>query len=128
MRLRRQTKKYKKQPNPRLQRRRGLALDVRYRRPPAERICSDSCPEHRQTLYPSTPPDARDMSGPVQPLRFPGCYSTAAPIRLYFTDGIDSERRGLFGATTPIPEPSTLALLGIGALSLFALRRWFTSA
>ena len=50
------------------------------------------------------------------------------PNTLYFTDGIDAERHGLFGAITPLSEPSTLALLGIGALILFALRPRFTSA
>ena len=42
-----------------------------------------------------------------------------SPNTLYFTDGIDAERHGLFGAITPVSEPSTLALLGIGALILF---------
>ena len=42
-----------------------------------------------------------------------------SPNTLYFTDGIDAERHGLFGAITPLSEPSTLALLGIGALILF---------
>ena len=51
-----------------------------------------------------------------------------SPNTLYFTDGIDAERYGLFGAITPVSEPSTLALLGIGALILFALRPRFTSA
>ena len=51
-----------------------------------------------------------------------------SPNTLYFTEGIDAERHGLFGAITPVSEPSTLALLGIGALILFALRPRFTSA
>jgi uncharacterized protein (TIGR03118 family) len=46
-----------------------------------------------------------------------------SPNTLYFTDGIDGEMHGLFGAITPVPEPSTLALLSVGVLSLFALRR-----
>ena len=46
-----------------------------------------------------------------------------SPNTLYFTDGIDGETHGLFAAITPVPEPSTLALLGVGVLSLLALRR-----
>jgi len=53
-----------------------------------------------------------------------------SPDTLYFTDGIGGgpnhggpESHGLFGAITPAPEPSTLALLSVGVLSLFALRR-----
>jgi len=53
-----------------------------------------------------------------------------SPDTLYFTDGIGGgpnhggpESHGLFGAITPVPEPSTLALLSVGVLSLFALRR-----
>ena len=51
-----------------------------------------------------------------------------SPDTLYFTDGIGDPRNGpeshgLFGAITPVPEPSTLALLASGVLSLVALRR-----
>jgi uncharacterized protein (TIGR03118 family) len=42
---------------------------------------------------------------------------------LYVTDGIDGETHGLFAAITAAPEPSTLALLGVGVLSLYAWRR-----
>jgi uncharacterized protein (TIGR03118 family) len=48
------------------------------------------------------------------------------PNTLYFTDGINGERDGLFAALSvaaAVPEPSTLALLGAGSLSLCALRR-----
>jgi hypothetical protein len=47
------------------------------------------------------------------------------PNTLYFTDGINGETAGLFAALSvaAVPEPSTLALLGAGMLSLCALRR-----
>jgi uncharacterized protein (TIGR03118 family) len=47
------------------------------------------------------------------------------PNTLYFTDGINGEAHGLFAALSvaAVPEPSTLALLGAGLLSLCALRR-----
>jgi len=50
------------------------------------------------------------------------------PNTLYITDGIDGETHGLFAAVTATPEPSTLALLGAGVLSLCALRRQRRSA
>ena len=47
------------------------------------------------------------------------------PNVLYFTDGINGESGGLFGAMTAVPEPSTWAmmLVGLGGLALFAARR-----
>ena len=47
------------------------------------------------------------------------------PNVLYFTDGINGESGGLFGAMTAVPEPSTWAmmLVGLGGLVLFAARR-----
>jgi uncharacterized protein (TIGR03118 family) len=42
---------------------------------------------------------------------------------LYFTTGLNAETNGLFAALSVVPEPSTLALLGAGVLSLFAWRR-----
>jgi len=44
------------------------------------------------------------------------------PNILYFTTGLNMERDGLFAALA-VPEPSTLALLGTGLVSLFVLRR-----
>lgn len=37
-----------------------------------------------------------------------------SPDTLYFTDGINSETDGLFGAISSVPEPSALILLGTG--------------
>ena len=42
---------------------------------------------------------------------------------LYFTTGLNDEADGLFAALSVVPEPSTLALLGAGVLSLYAWRR-----
>ena len=41
---------------------------------------------------------------------------------LYFTTGLNAETDGLFAALS-VPEPSTIAILGVGLLSLCALRR-----
>lgn len=43
---------------------------------------------------------------------------------LFFTDGLDGEKEGLFGAIT-VPEPSTWAMMlaGFGGLALLAARR-----
>jgi uncharacterized protein (TIGR03118 family) len=45
------------------------------------------------------------------------------PNILYFTTGLNSERDGLLAAVSVVPEPSTLALLSIGVLGAFGLRR-----
>ena len=42
---------------------------------------------------------------------------------LFFTAGINDEADGLFGEITPVPEPSTLLLLGLGLGSVGLLRR-----
>jgi uncharacterized protein (TIGR03118 family) len=56
-------------------------------------------------------------------LTFGNGGSGGSPDILYFTTGLNAEMDGLFAALSVVPEPSTLALLGAGLLSLFAARR-----
>jgi PEP-CTERM motif len=55
---------------------------------------------------------------------FGGGGPSGDPSTLFFTDGINGETDGLFGALT-VPEPWTWAmmLVGFGSLALFAARR-----
>jgi uncharacterized protein (TIGR03118 family) len=52
-----------------------------------------------------------------------GSASGGSSDILYFTTGLNAETNGLFAALSVVPEPSTLALLGAGVLSLFWWRR-----
>jgi uncharacterized protein (TIGR03118 family) len=54
-----------------------------------------------------------------------GGGGSGSPNTLYFTDGINNENAGLFGAITSIPEPSTwvMMLVGLGGLAFAAGRR-----
>jgi uncharacterized protein (TIGR03118 family) len=51
--------------------------------------------------------------------------SPSAGDAVYFTAGINGQKDGLFGDIVPTPEPSSLALLGLGclALALFSGRK-----
>ncbi len=69
-------------------------------------------------------PGPGQTPGGLWDLMFGGGGPTGDPMTLYFTDGIDGETHGLFGAIT-VPEPSTWAMMlaGFGSLALFAARR-----
>ena len=56
---------------------------------------------------------------------FGGSMSDGNPNTLFFTDGINGEKDGLFGSITAVPEPSTWAMMlaGFGGLALLAARR-----
>jgi len=57
-----------------------------------------------------------------------GSGGSGSPNTLYFTDGINNENAGLFGAIASVPEPSTwvMMLLGLGGLGFAAGRRRHT--
>ena len=68
---------------------------------------------------------ALNAPGGLWSLTFGGGGKDGSPNTLYFTDGINNEHAGLFGAITSVPEPSTwvMMLMGLGGLGLAARRR-----
>jgi uncharacterized protein (TIGR03118 family) len=68
---------------------------------------------------------AHNAPGGLWSLTFGGGGNDGSPNTLYFTDGINNEFGGLFGAITSVPEPSTwvMMLMGLGGLGLAARRR-----
>ncbi|MBC8036232.1 MAG: TIGR03118 family protein [Rhizobiales bacterium] len=49
--------------------------------------------------------------------------NNGSPNTLYFTNGINGETGGLFGAITAVPEPLTITLFSAGLMGLTVLRR-----
>jgi uncharacterized protein (TIGR03118 family) len=71
-----------------------------------------------------------NTSGGLWSLDFGTGGNNGSPNTLYFTDGIDGETHGLFGAieVTPIPAALPLFATGLGALGLIGWRRKRKSA
>jgi uncharacterized protein (TIGR03118 family) len=70
-------------------------------------------------------PGAGNTPGGLWSIVFGGSMSDGNPNTLFFTDGINGEKDGLFGSITAVPEPSTWAMMlaGFGGLALLAARR-----
>jgi uncharacterized protein (TIGR03118 family) len=70
-------------------------------------------------------PGLGDTAGGLWALDFGVKGGNGSPNILYFTDGLNGETAGLFGAFSVVPEPSTWAmmLLGLGGLGFAAWRR-----
>ena len=68
---------------------------------------------------------AGNTPGGLWSLAFGGGGNDGNPSTLFFTDGINGEKDGLFGSFTAVPEPSTWAMMlaGFGGLALLAARR-----
>jgi uncharacterized protein (TIGR03118 family) len=70
-------------------------------------------------------PGAGQTAGGLWSLVFGGSGNDGNPNTLFFTDGINGEKDGLFGSIAAVPEPSTWAMMlaGFGGLALLAVRR-----
>jgi uncharacterized protein (TIGR03118 family) len=66
-----------------------------------------------------------NTAGGLWSIVFGGSGSDGTPNTLFFTDGINGEKDGLFGSITAVPEPSTWAMMlaGFGGLAFLAARR-----
>src|ERR1700733_9901102 len=73
---------------------------------------------------------AGNTPGGLWSLAFGGGGNDGSPNTLFFTDGINGEKDGLFGSFTAVPEPSTWAMMlaGFGGLAFLAARRRALSA
>jgi uncharacterized protein (TIGR03118 family) len=63
-------------------------------------------------------PGLGHTAGGLWDLTFGTGGNNGSASTLYFTDGIDGERNGVFGAVTFIPEPSTWAMMALGFAGL----------
>jgi uncharacterized protein (TIGR03118 family) len=70
-------------------------------------------------------PGAGNLQDGLWSLAFGGGGMDGNPDTLFFTDGINGEKGGLFGSITAVPEPSTWAMMlaGFGGLAFLAVRR-----
>jgi uncharacterized protein (TIGR03118 family) len=66
-----------------------------------------------------------NMPGGLWSIVFGGGGNDGNPNTLFFTDGINEEKDGLFGSITAVPETSTWAMMlaGFGGLALLTVRR-----
>jgi uncharacterized protein (TIGR03118 family) len=70
-------------------------------------------------------PGIGNTAGGLWSIVFGGGGMDGTPNTLFFTDGINGEKDGLFGSLTAVPEPPTWAMMlaGFGGLALLAARR-----
>jgi uncharacterized protein (TIGR03118 family) len=67
--------------------------------------------------------DSGNSPGGLWDLTFGNGSGGGSLDTLYITDGLNGETDGLFAAVAPVPEPSTIALLGVGLAALAVGRR-----